>query len=76
MNEDLYLADCYFLRLATLSQTAKLYLIRRLADSLLENKERIESCVDTERDVVFHRLAGAWVDDPEAELMASFIEKG
>ncbi len=76
MNGDLHLAGCYFLRLVALSQIAKHYLIRRLVDSLLENEERIESCVDTERNVAFHRLAGAWADTLEAEAMAEFVEKG
>ena len=76
MDANLYLADYYFALLNSLSNRAKLFLVRRLTDSMLKNEAQTEALAEKEKDAIFHRLAGAWSDDPEANTMASIIRDG
>ena len=76
MDANLYLADYYFALLNSLSNRAKLFLVKRLTDSMLKNEAQTEALAEKEKDAIFHRLAGAWSDDPEANTMASIIRDG
>lgn len=76
MNVNLYMADYYFSMLNALSSEAKLYLMKRLADSLLKMKNVSELSDEAEKDAIFYNLAGVWANDPEADEMASLIRDG
>lgn len=76
-DASLYLADYYFSILETLSDNAKLYLMKKLADSMFSGKK----CTDkknyeVEKDSMFNSLAGAWANDPEAEYISKAIKEG
>lgn len=49
--------------------------MKKLADSLIEHKESTEK-TEEEKDVALRRLAGAWSNDPESEMMSEAILKG
>lgn len=75
IDNNMYLADYYLARLNTLSNKAKVYVMKKLADSLIEHKESTEK-TEEEKDVALRRLAGAWSNDPESEMMSEAILKG
>lgn len=76
MDANLYLADYYFPLLDTLNNKAKLYLVKKLTDSLLKSENLSDVSEEAEKDMAFHNLAGAWANDPEAETMTSIIRDG
>lgn len=67
IDANIHLADYYFSMLDSLSRKAKLYLVKRLTDSLLGTTEATVTDTEAEKDKSFHNLAGIWTDDPEAE---------
>lgn len=75
IDNNMYLADYYVARLNTLSNKAKVYVMKKLADSLLEQKESMEKTKE-EKDAALRRLAGAWGNDPESEMVSEAILKG
>ena len=75
IDANIHLADYYFSMLDSLSRKAKLYLVKRLTDSLLGTTEATVTDTEAEKDKSFHNLAGIWADDPEAEQMEKMIEK-
>ena len=76
MDASMNLADYYFPMLNSLSSKAKLYLVRKLTDSLLKDKSMSTQSVEEERLAAFRKLAGAWADDPEGEAMEREIRDG
>ena len=76
MDASMNLADYYFPMLNSLSSKAKLYLVRKLTDSLLKDKSMSAQSVEEERLTAFRKLAGAWADDPEGEAMEREIRDG
>lgn len=75
IDNNMYLADYYLARLNTLSNKAKVYVMKKLTDSLIEHKESTEK-TEEEKDVALRRLAGAWSNDLESEMMSEAILKG
>ena len=45
-------------------------------DSLLKDDTLRETFDETEKDIAFRQLAGAWANDPEADAMTSAIRDG
>ena len=66
IDANIHLADYYFSMLDSLSRKAKLYLVKRLTDSLLETGEAAEIDSEAKRDRDFRNLAGIWRNDSEA----------
>ena len=58
MDASMNLADYYFPMLNSLSSKAKLYLVRKLTDSLLKDKSMSAQSVEEERLAAFRKLAG------------------
>lgn len=75
IDNNMYLADYYLARLNTLSNKAKVYVMKKLTDSLIEHKESTEK-TEEEKDVALRRLAGAWSNNLESEMMSEAILKG
>lgn len=75
MDTNMYLAEYYLARLNDLSDRAKLYILKKLADSLVKDKET-HTLTKKEKDEALDRLAGVWADDPEGERMAEAIRTG
>lgn len=75
MDNNMCLADYYLTRLNTLSDKAKVYVMKKLADSLIDNKESTERTKE-EKNVILRRLADVWKNDPESEMMSEAILKG
>ena len=76
MDTNLYLANYYLSLLDTLNSKAKLYLATKLMDSLLKHEALSEVTAEAEKDAAFHRLAGAWANDPEVATIASVVRDG
>lgn len=76
MDMNINLCNYYFSLLDTLSNKAKLYLATKLMDSLLKDDTLRETFDETEKDIAFRQLAGAWANDPEADAMTSAIRDG
>lgn len=76
MDTNLYLADYYFPLLDSLNNKAKLYLVKKLTDSLLKSESLPDVFEEAAKDTAFRKLAGAWANDPEAEAMTSIIRDG
>lgn len=77
MDTNISLADYYFPLLDSLSRTAKLYLVKRLSESLLGSVDRETIChAEAEKEKILDRLSGVWADDPEAEYMDEAIRTG
>ncbi len=70
MDTSLRLADYYFSMLKSLSNKTKLYLIKKLTDSMLENKETATA------EKSLEDLFGIWANNPEADDMEEAIRKG
>lgn len=75
IDTNMYLAEYYLARLNDLSDRAKLYIMKKLADSLMNDKETV-ALTNEEKNETLRRLAGAWADDPESEVMAEAIRTG
>lgn len=75
MDTNMYLAEYYLARLNDLSDKAKLYIVKKLADSLMNDKEA-SATTKEEKNEALRRLAGAWAADPESETMAEAIRTG
>lgn len=75
IDTNMYLAEYYLARLNDLSDRAKLYILKKLADSLMNEKETV-ALTSEEKNETLRRLAGAWADDPESEVMAEAIRTG
>lgn len=72
MDTSLKLADYYFSMLKSLSDKTKLYLIQKLTDSILENKE----ITTAEKEKSLENLFGIWANNPEADKMEDAIRNG
>lgn len=72
MDTSLKLADYYFSMLKSLSDKTKLYLIQKLTDSILENKE----VTTAEKEKSLENLFGIWANNPEADKMEDAIRNG
>lgn len=69
METSMKLADYYFSMLKSLSNETKLYLIRKLTDSMLEKKE----AKTAEKERSLEDLFGIWANNPEADKMEEAI---
>lgn len=77
MDANISLADYYFPLLDSLSRTAKLYLVKRLTESLLGSADReAVRYAEAEKEKTLDKFSGIWADDPEAEYMDDVIRKG
>ncbi|HIY87917.1 MAG TPA: hypothetical protein H9824_04320 [Candidatus Bacteroides pullicola] len=74
IDANIHLADYYFSILDSLSKKAKLYLVKRLTESLLGANEFAQTDTEAEKDKSFHNLAGIWANDPEAEHIEEAIK--
>lgn len=75
METSLKLADYYFSMLKSLSDETKLYLIKKLTDSMLEKKDskaKVES-EEKAKDEGLAKLAGIWANDPDMENIEDII---
>lgn len=72
METSMKLADYYFSMLKSLSNETKLYLIRKLTDSMLEKKE----AKTAEKERSLEDLFGIWANNPEADKMEEAIRNG
>lgn len=68
--------DYYFPMLDNLNGMEKLRLVRKLTDSLLKNDKTANTPAVNAGQSAFSRLAGAWADDPEADMMERAIAEG
>lgn len=73
IDTSLNIADYYFHMLNTLSRKGKLYLVKKLTDSLLNDEAISISSYEEEKKKIFNELAGAWANDPEADVMEKEI---
>lgn len=73
IDANIHLADYYFSMLDSLSKKAKLYLVKRLTESILGTTELAQTGTEAEKDKSFHNLAGIWADDPDAEHIEEAI---
>lgn len=73
MDTSLNMADYYFPMLNTLSRKAKLYLVKKLTDSLLSDEALSAPAHEDDKKKIFNEVAGAWADDPEADMMENEI---
>lgn len=62
MDTNMYLADYYLARLNDLSDKAKLYIVKKLADSLMSGKEDAAMRKEDD-DALLDKINGAWADD-------------
>jgi hypothetical protein len=67
---NIHLADYYFSILNSLSDKAKLYLVNKLTESL------INSADEAEKDNAFHKLAGIWANDPDIDRIEKSVLTG
>lgn len=74
-DASLNLADYYLPMLDTLSQKAKLYLVKKLTESLWGSASIPAATDAADQDEAFRRLAGTWADDPEAEAMTEAVHQ-
>lgn len=71
METSINLADYYYSLLKSLSKETKLHLIKKLTDSLLEEKTtKKHADIDKLRS-----LFGAWSDEPDADELIEEIRK-
>lgn len=75
-DASLSLADYYYPILNTLSRKAKLYLVKRLTDSLLKDESAATPVLEDDKQAIFNELSGAWADDPESDMMETEIRNG
>lgn len=68
--------DYYFPMLDNLNGMEKLRLVRKLTDSLLKNDKTVNTPAVNAGQNAFSKLAGAWADDPEADMMERAIAEG
>lgn len=72
MDTSMKLADYYFSILKSLSNDTKLYLIKKLMDSILEKKEvKVEK-----KERSLDDLFGIWANNPDADKMEEEILNG
>ena len=76
MDVSLNLADYDYPILNTLSRKAKLYLVKRLTDSLLKDESGATLVLEDDKKAIFNELSGAWANDPEAGMMETEIRNG
>ncbi len=76
VDVSLNLADYYYPILNTLSRKAKLYLVKRLTDSLLKDESGATLVLEDDKKAIFNELSGAWANDPEAGMMETEIRNG
>lgn len=62
MDTNMYLADYYLSRLNDLSNKAKLYIVKKLADSLMSGKED-SAMTKEDAAALLDKINGAWADD-------------
>lgn len=72
MDTSMKLADYYFSMLKSLSNETKLYLIKKLTDSMLEMKEGKTA----EKERSLEDLFGIWESNPDANKMEEAIKNG
>lgn len=72
MDTSMKLADYYFSMLKSLSNETKLYLIKKLTDSMLEMKE----VKTAEKERSLEDLFGIWESNPDANKMEEAIKNG
>lgn len=72
MDTSMKLADYYFSILKSLSNDTKLYLIKKLMDSILEKKEVKAEKKERSLDDLF----GIWANNPDADKMEEDILNG
>lgn len=72
MDTSMKLADYYFSILKSLSNDTKLYLIKKLMDSILEKKEVKAEKKERSLDDLF----GIWANNPDANKMEEDILNG
>lgn len=72
MDTSMKLADYYFSILKSLSNDTKLYLIKKLMDSILEKKEVKAEKKERSLDDLF----GIWANNPDADKMEEYILNG
>lgn len=72
MDTSMKLADYYFSILKSLSNDTKLYLIKKLMDSILEKKEVKAEKKERSLDDLF----GIWANNPDADKMEEEILNG
>lgn len=68
--------DYYFPMLDKLNGMEKLRLVKKLTDSLLKNDRTAATEAVNAGQSAFSKLAGAWADDPEADMMERAITEG
>jgi hypothetical protein len=75
-NTNMHIADYYYSMLESLNDNTKLYLVKKLTDSLFESSSKRHEAKATDKDKLFESLAGIWADDPEADAIADIVAKG
>lgn len=73
---NIHLADYYFSMLNSLSDKAKLYLVNKLTNSLVNDADKNVEAKDAEKDEALRKLAGVWANDPEAEEIEKVVRTG
>ena len=73
---NIHLADYYFSILNSLSDKAKLYLVNKLTESLINSADKTEKIKEAEKDNAFHKLAGIWANDPDIDRIEKSVLTG
>lgn len=73
---NIHLADYYFSTLNSLSDKAKLYLVNKLTESLINSADKTEKIKEAEKDNAFHKLAGIWANDPDIDRIEKSVLTG